>query len=109
VDEAFADTGVTVSPAEQVRAIERELRKHDPELLEKPRWLVLNKADLMFEDEAAERARAVIDELGWTGPWYVTSAISREGTWPIMQAIMAFFDRQREEALEAAADRDAAG
>ena len=28
-------------------------------------------------------------ELGWTGPWYVTSAISREGTWPIMQAIMA--------------------
>jgi GTP-binding protein len=39
----------------------------------------------------------------------VTSAISREGTWPIMQAIMAFFDRQREEALEAAADRDAAG
>ncbi|WDS37281.1 GTPase ObgE [Pseudoxanthomonas sp.] len=101
VAEEFADTGVTVSPAEQVRAIENELRKHDPELLDKPRWLVLNKADLMFEDEAAERAKAVVAELGWTGPWYVTSAISREGTFPIMKDVMAFFDRQREDALEA--------
>jgi GTPase len=102
VAEEFADTGVTVSPADQVRALERELEKHDPELLDKPRWLVLNKADLMFEDEAAERAKAVVAELGWTGPWYMTSAISREGTFPIMKDIMAFFDRQREEAAEAA-------
>lgn len=102
VAEEFADTGVTVSPAEQVRALERELEKHDPELMGKPRWLVLNKTDLMFEDEAAERARAVVAELGWTGPWYMTSAISREGTFPIMKDIMAFFDRQREEAAEAA-------
>ena len=91
-----------VSPIEQVRAIERELEKHDPELLAKPRWLVLNKADLMFEDEAAAAAKAVVDELGWTGPWYLASAISREGTWPIMKDVMAFFDRQREEAQEAA-------
>ncbi|RXR08333.1 GTPase ObgE [Pseudoxanthomonas composti] len=102
VAEEFAESGVTVSPAEQVRALERELEKHDPELMGKPRWLVLNKADLMFEDEAAERARAVVAELGWTGPWYMTSAISREGTFPIMKDIMAFFDRQREEAAEAA-------
>jgi GTP-binding protein len=102
VAEEFAQTGVTVSPAEQVRAIERELRKHDPQLLDKPRWLVLNKADLMFADEAAARAKAIVEELGWTGPWYVTSAISREGTFPIMKDVMAFFDRQREDALEAA-------
>jgi GTP-binding protein len=102
VAEEFADTGVTVSPADQVRALERELEKHDPELLNKPRWLVLNKADLMFEDEAAERAKAVVAELGWSGPWYMTSAISRDGTFPIMKDIMAFFDRQREEAAEAA-------
>lgn len=91
-----------VAPAEQVRAIERELERHDPELLQKPRWLVLNKADLMFEDEAAAAARAVVDELGWTQPWYLVSAISREGTWPIMKDVMAFFDRLREEAEEAA-------
>lgn len=91
-----------VAPAEQVRAIERELERHDPELLQKPRWLVLNKADLMFEDEAAAAAQAVIEELGWTQPWYLVSAISREGTWPIMKDVMAFFDRLREEGEEAA-------
>ena len=92
---------VDASPAEQVRAIERELRKHDPAMLEKPRWLVLNKADLMFEDEAAARAAEIIEELGWTGPWFMVSAISREGTWPIMLQVQDFFDRLREERREA--------
>ena len=41
-----------IDPVEQVRAIENELRKYDPGMLEKPRWLVLNKADLLSEDEA---------------------------------------------------------
>ena len=101
-----------VTAVEQVRAIEHELGKHDPELLAKPRWLVLNKADLMFEDEAREAAQAVIDELGWTGPWYLTSAISREGTWPVMLDVQAFLERQKEADAEAAAEAaagDAAG
>jgi GTP-binding protein len=89
-----------VSPVDQVRAIERELERHDPELLAKPRWLVLNKADLMFEDEARQAAEAIIADLGWTAPWYLVSALGREGTWPIMKDVMAFFDRQREDAEE---------
>lgn len=93
--------GSAVSPAEQVRAIERELRKYDPAMLEKPRWLVLNKADLMFEDEAREAAEKIVAELGWTGPWYLVSALGREGTWPIMLAVQAFFDRLRQAELEA--------
>ena len=88
-----------VSPVEQVRAIERELERHDPELLTKPRWLVLNKADLMFEDEARDAAGQVVAELGWTAPWYLVSALGREGTWPIMKDVMAFFDRLREESM----------
>ena len=103
VDIAPMEGGVEgVSPAEQVRAIERELAKHDPELLAKPRWLVLNKADLLLEEEQQAAAQAVIDELGWKDRWFLVSAIGREGTWPIMLDVMAFFDRQREEALEAA-------
>ena len=93
--------GSAVSPAEQVRAIEHELRKYDPAMLEKPRWLVLNKADLMFEDEAREAAEKIVAELGWSQPWYLVSALGREGTWPIMLAVQTFFDRLREEALEA--------
>ncbi|ETC89129.1 GTP-binding protein [Xanthomonas hortorum pv. carotae str. M081] len=90
-----------VSPADQVRTLERELERHDPELLAKPRWLVLNKADLMFEDEARTAAEAIVAELGWTSPWYLVSALGRDGTFPIMKDIMAFFDRQREDELEA--------
>ena len=90
-----------VSPADQVRAIERELEKHDPELLNKPRWLVLNKADLLLEDEQQAAVKAVLEELDWKDRWYLVSAIGREGTWPIMLDVMTFFDRQREAALEA--------
>ncbi|HZX81737.1 MAG TPA: GTPase ObgE [Lysobacter sp.] len=102
VDIAPMEGGVEgVSPAEQVRAIERELEKHDPELLAKPRWLVLNKADLLLDEERDELITQIVDELGWSGHRYVVSAIGREGTWPIMKDVMAFFDRQREDAEEA--------
>ena len=103
VDIAPMEGGIEATPAEQVRAIENELRKYDPAMLEKPRWLVLNKADLMFEDEAKAAAEAIVNELGWTQPWFLVSAIGREGTRPIMLAVQTFFDRLREEALEAAA------
>ena len=104
VDIAPMEGGIEATPAEQVRAIEHELRKYDPAMLEKPRWLVLNKADLMFEDEAKAAAEVIVAELGWTQPWYLVSAIGREGTRPIMLAVQAFFDRMREDELEAAKD-----
>jgi len=103
VDIAPMEGGVEgLTPAEQVRAIENELRKHDPQLLEKPRWLVFNKSDLLLDEEREAIVRATLAELDWQAPWYVVSAIGREGTAPIMREVMAFFDRQREEALEAA-------
>ncbi|MDR2872580.1 MAG: GTPase ObgE [Xanthomonadaceae bacterium] len=87
-----------VSAVEQVRAIERELEKHDPELMAKPRWLVLNKADLLFEDEARALAESIVAELEWRAPWYLVSALGREGTWPIMLSAMNFLDRLNEDA-----------
>src|SRR5690606_10582050 len=95
-----------VSPVEQVRAIERELGKHDPELLAKPRWLVLNEADPVFEDEAPAAAAQIVAELGWEQPWFLVSALGREGTWPIMLEVMTFLDRLR--MAEAEAEDDAA-
>ncbi|MBP6749180.1 MAG: GTPase ObgE [Xanthomonadaceae bacterium] len=108
-DDGVEVGGVTASPVEQVRAIEHELRKYDPGMLEKPRWLVLNKADLMFEDEARERAESIVAELDWKEPWFMVSALSREGTWPIMLEVQRFFDRLREAQLEADAEAQAAG
>lgn len=81
----------------QVGKIEHELGKHDPALLDKPRWLVFNKADLMPAGQARVRAEAIITELGWRRPWYLASAIGREGTWPIMLDAQAFLDRLHEQ------------
>ncbi len=90
-------------PADQVRAIEAELVKFDPTLLDKPRWLVLNKADLLAEDVRAECAQAVVSALNWTAPWFVVSALSRSGTWPLVQQVMAELDRIKRDDADAAA------
>ena len=102
VDMAPFDEGT--DPVYQVRAIEAELRKHDPAMLEKPRWLVLNKADLLPEDERQARAEALVKALDWKEPWFMSSAIGREGTWPIVLKVQQFFDDQKAAALEAAQD-----
>jgi GTP-binding protein len=93
-----------IDPAGQVRAIENELRKYDPGMLEKPRWLVLNKGDLLDDEERAERAAAIVKALDWKEPWFTVSAIGRDGTWPIMLKIQQFFDDEKHAALEAAED-----
>ena len=86
--------------ATQVRAIEQELEKFNPELLERPRWLVLNKADMLAEDERQAVAEQIVAELGWTQPWFLVSAIARENTMAVCQQVQRFFESQREESVE---------
>ena len=84
--------------AAQVRAIEQELEKFNPELLERPRWLVLNKADMLAEDERQAVAERIVAELGWTQPWFMVSAIARDNTMAVCQQVQRFFESQREAA-----------
>jgi GTPase len=84
-----------VDPVTQVRAIEGELAKFDPALLDKPRWLVLNKLDLLPEEEREARIAQIIRDLDWQGPWFAVSAISKDGTWPICLKAMDFLDSLR--------------
>src|SRR6187431_2979646 len=93
-----------IDPARQVRAIEDELRRYDPGMLEKPRWLVMNKGDLLSDEEKQERAKEIVAELDWKEPWFVASALSREGTWPIMLEVQRYFDETKRDAAEAAED-----
>lgn len=90
-------------PVEQVRLLERELGKFDPGLLEKPRWLVFTKADLMPAEEARERASQAAADLGWTAPWTLISAATGSGTTELMKRVAAELDRLAEEAREAGA------
>ncbi|MCK9540172.1 Obg family GTPase CgtA [Dokdonella sp.] len=98
VDMAPLD-GVT-DPVAEIRTLEKELAGYDPELLARPRWLVFNKADLLAPDERDKTARAIVRKLKWKQPWYVVSAIAREGTWPLCLDVQRFFDEHKAAAAE---------
>jgi GTP-binding protein len=74
-------------PVAQARAIVAELKKYDPELHKKPRWLVLNKLDMVPLEERAERVRDFVRRLRWKGPVFEISALTREGCERMVQAI----------------------
>ena len=76
------------NPADDVRAIARELSHFSDELAAKTRWLVINKIDLLDADECAARRKNLIDDLGWEGPVFEVSAATGEGTEDLAQAIM---------------------
>lgn len=79
-------------PVYNAKAIVEELGKYKPELAEKPRWLVLNKLDLMLEDEAEVRCQEIIDGLGWDGPVFKISGLNKQGTEALCWAIMNYLE-----------------
>ena len=83
-------------PADNAQAIIRELEKFSPELAKRERWLILNKLDLIPEDERQARCQDVLDKLNWQGPVFNISAISKEGTWPVCLGIMEFLEQWQE-------------
>lgn len=85
-------------PVRAVRVIEEELRKFSEELWARERWLVINKLDVLPEDERDAECRKLVAELGWTGRWFGVSAISGEGVRPLCEQVMA-----RLEEIDAAA------
>jgi GTPase len=77
-----------VDPVAEARAIVEELRKYDEELYNKPRWLVLNKLDMVPAEERDARRRAFVEAFGWEGRTFSISAISGEGCQALVYAIM---------------------
>lgn len=92
-------------PAAAVAGIAAELESFSPTLAGRERWLVLNKVDLLPEDERAGRCRAVVEQLQWQGPVYEVAAISGEGTRELIGDIMT---RLEEHWAAEAADPDLA-
>ncbi len=85
----------TESPVQAAQKIIHEVEKWSDELAAKPRWLVLNKIDRLFEEEVDQRCQAIVDELEWTGPVFKIAAINGDGTRELMFAIMNFLEQQR--------------
>jgi GTP-binding protein len=86
VDIAPLDPGI--DPAKEARAIVAELRKYDEALYRKPRWLVLNKADLLAPEDRTHAAKELVRRLRWKGPHFLVSAVSGEGCRELCQAVM---------------------
>ncbi|MEX2123903.1 MAG: GTPase ObgE [Woeseia sp.] len=87
-------------PSDQVEAIERELTKFSNELAAKPRWLVLNKVDLLAVEELHEERERLLQALHWTGPVYEVSAATGVGTGKLAQAVMRELTAMQERAGE---------
>lgn len=79
-------------PVYDARSIVAELEKYDPELAAKPRWLVLNKIDLIPEEEREARIRAFLDAYGEPEHWFVVAAIDATGCKPLIWAIQDYLD-----------------
>ena len=73
------------NPANGARAIAAELKKYDPTLGRKPRWLVFNKIDAV--NDADERAEKIVRALRWKRPWFAISALTGAGCEDVAKAI----------------------
>ena len=86
-----------VDPVQQAKALALELKKYDPELAAKPRWLVLNKLDMVPVEERAARTKDIVKRLKWKGPVFEISALAREGLQPMLHAIYEHVHTQVEQ------------
>jgi GTPase len=85
VDAAPFDEGL--DPVAQAKAIVAELKKYDPALHAKPRWLVFNKLDMVPEAEREARVKDYVKRLRWKGPVFSISALARDGLQPMVERI----------------------
>ena len=85
------------NPADVVKAIANELGNFSKELAEKPRWLVINKIDLLADEDLAEARQKLLDELAWEGPVFEVSAATGEGTDALAQAVMRELEDETEQ------------
>ena len=88
-------------PVDSANKILHELEKFNPAMLEEPRWLVLNKTDLLPKEEAEATCKDIIERMNWQGPVYEISAISNEGTREMIFDIMNYLEENDEDAATA--------
>ena len=88
-------------PVDEANTIINELDNYSHELAQKPRWLVLNKADLLDDDALKVKQDEIVQQLNWRGPVHVISALSKTGTealaFDIMKQLEANWEAEQEQ------------
>jgi len=87
-------------PVENAKTIIGELEQHSDKIASKPRWLVLNKLDLLLEDEAKAIKDRIISELNWQDRVFSISAFTKMGTEELTQELMTYIETLPETTLE---------
>lgn len=85
----------SVDPVKDAKALIKELRKYDESLYEKPRWLVLNKLDMLNEEERKKKVKDFVKRFGWKGPVFEISALNREGCEDLVTEIYSYLAEKR--------------
>ncbi|AUL45772.1 GTPase ObgE [Bordetella trematum] len=88
------DADPVEAAVEGARAIVEELRRYDPELAAKPRWLVLNKLDMVPDPEDVKQRFCA--EFGWTGPVFCISSLNGDGTQDLIWALQDYLDAEKQ-------------
>lgn len=84
-------------PVREAKAIVKELKKYDEALYRKPRWLIINKIDLVPEEERQGRIKALLKGYGKVDRHFAISAISGDGCRELTFAIMDYLETVRAE------------
>ncbi len=79
-------------PVESAKAIWSELEQFSAELIDKTRWLVFNKVDLLPADEVQQKIDTITKALNWQGPVYAISAVAKQGTEKLCAELQAYLD-----------------
>lgn len=85
----------SIDPVREAQAIVKELQKYDNALVGKPRWLVLNKLDMVPEAERVKRVKDFIKRFGWKGVVFEISALTHAGCEDLITAIYAYLETRR--------------
>ncbi|MDX9944521.1 MAG: GTPase ObgE [Azonexus sp.] len=88
----------SIDPVEEAHAIVRELQNYDEELYLKPRWIVLNKIDLLPDSEKSPLITSIAERLGSVSPIFAVSAATGEGCIALCQKIMQFLETNKQHA-----------
>ncbi|MDB5951002.1 MAG: GTP-binding protein Obg/CgtA, partial [Massilia sp.] len=84
-----------VDPVKEAKALVKELEKYDESLVEKPRWLVLNKLDMVPEEDRKKVVKDFVKRMGWKGPVFEISALSHAGCPELVNAIYQHLEQKK--------------
>jgi len=89
------------NPIATAKGLINELKLHNETLYAKPRWMVLNKIDLVPDEMLDDICNEIVTGLEWSGPVYRISAATGQGTDTLCSDIMIQLEQWRLEEKEA--------